>query len=46
MDRTGVTVATISNSRNSEGSVATSPYFFLSVRPLDDDDDELRDQVT
>ena len=46
MDRTGVTVATISNSRNSEGSVATSPYFLFSVRPLDDDDDELKDQVT
>ena len=38
-----MTVATISNSRNCEGSVATSPYFFLSVRPLDDDDDELKD---
>ena len=50
-DRTGVTVATINNSRNSGGSVATSFYLdclFLSfsVRPVDDDDDEPRDRET
>ena len=50
-DRTGATVATIKNSRNSGGSVATSfylDYLFLSfsVRPVDDDDDEPRDRET
>ena len=40
MDRTGMTVATIKDSRNCEGSVATSLQFFLPVRPMDDEDDD------